>query len=386
MNPAASRLRALCALSLLPLVALAAGAPPPDSAADHAASHAERSNVAFYPPRFDLSDLPHYVPDVTVTGTLRIAGNNYIGDSELANWWRDAFVKFHPGVKFEFNLPSAAIAVPALYFGLTDVGMNHEPHFYDHLAYVRMMGFAPTGISVVTGSYDVPGWQDCIVIAVHRSNPIDRITMDQLDGVFGSIRDGGWVGAIWHPEFARGAEKDIRTWGQLGLKGEWANRKITPYGYTVRYATALEFSNRVLGGSDKWNGDLRAYGNWRRPDGTVYGQAEQIMDHMKTDPSGIAIVRFGPKFPKDLKVLAIASSAKGPFVDYTIDTLRERSYPLWGDQSFWVNRKPGTPLDPKVREFVRFVLSQEGQALVQKDGKYLPLTAAVVKEQRAKLD
>ena len=376
-----------CAVPWLSASHAAAGEPPPpDSAAEHSASHADRSNRAFYPAKFDLSKLPHYRPEQQVSGTLRIAGNNYIGDSELAAWWRDAFGKFQPGVKFEFNLPSAAIAVPALYFGVADVGMNHEPHFYDHLAYVRMMGFAPTGISVVTGSFDVPGWQDCIVIVVHKSNPLSRITMQQLDGVFGSVRDGGWVGAIWHPEFARGPEQDIRTWGQLGLTGERANQRINVYGYTPRYATALEFSNRVLGGSDKWNGDLRAYGNWRRPDGTVYGQAAQILDHLKADPNGMAIVRYSPKFPADVKVLAIAWTEKEPYIDYTIDHLQDRSYPLWGDQSFWVNKQPGTKLDPKVREFVRFVLSQEGQALVQKDGKYLPLSPEIAREELKKLE
>jgi phosphate transport system substrate-binding protein len=376
----------LSSLFLAAAPLLAADAPPPDSAAEHALQHASRSNKAFYPPRFDLSGLPHYKPEQVVTGTLRIFGNNYIGDSELGNWWRDAFRKFHPGVKFEYNLPSAAIAVPALYFGLADIGMNHEPHFYDHLSYLRMMGYAPTGISVVTGSYDVAGWQDSIVIAVRKSNPLSSVTMEQLDGIFGSVRDGGWVGANWHPEVARGEEKDIRKWGQLGVTGELADQRIHVYGYTPRYATALEFSNRVLGGSDKWNGDLRAFGNWRRPDGTIYGQADQILDHLKADPAGIAIIRYAPGFPKDLKVLAIAKDASSAPIPYTIDTVQSRSYPLWSDQSFWINRKPGEPIDPKVKEFVRFVLSQEGQALVQKDGKYLPLTAAVAAEELKKLN
>jgi len=65
--------------------------------------------------------------------------------------------------------------------------------------------------------------------------------------------------------------------------------------------------------------------------------------------------------------------------------VQSRTYPLWGDQSFWVSVKPGTKMDPKAREFIRFVLSQEGQELVQRDGKYLPLTAEVVREELKKL-
>ncbi len=358
---------------------------PPDSAAEHATQHASSSMRAMYTKKFDLSKLPHYRPMQQVSGTLRIWGNNYIGDSGLAKKWQDAFNHYQPNVKFAFNLPSAAIAIPSLYFGLADIGMNHEPTFYDYLAHVRIKGYPPTGVSVVTGSYDVAGWQNSIVIVVQKSNPLTKITMKELDGVFGSVRDGGWVGEVWHPEFTRGADQDIRTWGQLGLTGDWTNKRINVYGYTPRYATALEFSNKVLQGSDKWNGDLRAFGNWRRPDGTIYGQDKQIIDHLRKDPDGMAIVRYTRNFPTDLRVLAIAKTKAGPYIDYTIDSVQNRTYPLWGDQSFWVSVKPGTEMKPTIKEFLRFVLSREGQELVMKDGKYLPLTAQVAEEESTKI-
>ena len=112
---------------------------------------------------------------------------------------------------------------------------------------------------MLTGSYNYVGWQNNLVIIVNKDNPITRITMKQLDGVFGSVRDGGWVGSTWHPEFSRGPEGDIRKWGQLGLTGEWADKPIGVHGYSLRYATTIEFSNKVLQASDKWNGDLHAY-------------------------------------------------------------------------------------------------------------------------------
>jgi phosphate transport system substrate-binding protein len=212
------------------------------------------------------------------------------------------------------------------------------------------------------------------------------MTIDQLDGIFGSARDGGWIGTVWHPELSRGGEKDIRTWGQAGLTGEWANKRITPYGYSLRYATAIEFSNKVLQASDKWNGDLHAFGNYRRPNGTTYLEADQILDHVKNDPGAIGYVRFHQNFPKGVKVLAVAKTSAGPYVEYTIDTVQNRSYPLWGDQSLWVSVKPGERMDPKVREFIRFVLSREGQEIVQRDGKYLPLTAEAARQQLEKLE
>ena len=357
----------------------------PGSAAERKARMSARANAAAYTKKFDLSGLPHYVPEEKPTGKLRIYGNNYVGDAPLGGWWKEAFAKFQPGIEIEYFLPSAAIAVPGLYFGLADIAINHEPSFYDSLGHLRLKGYEPTGISVFTGSYDYVGWQNNIVIIVNKDNPLAQMTMQQLDGVFGSVRDGGWVGTTWHPELTRGPEQDIRTWGQLGLGGEWANRRINLHGYSLRYATAIEFSNKVLQSSDKWNGDLHAYANYKRPNGTTYLEGDQVVDHVRNDPAAIGYVRYHEGFPKDVKVIALAKTSASPYVDYTIDTLQDRSYPLWGDQSFWVSLKPGTKMDPKVREFIRFVLSREGQELVQRDGKYLPLTADAVRAELKKL-
>jgi phosphate transport system substrate-binding protein len=359
---------------------------PPGSAAERKARMAVRAAAPAYTKKFDLSALPQYVPREKPTGTLRIAGNNYVGDSPLAGWWRDAFNKHQPGIKIEYNLQTAAIAVPALYFDLADMSINHEPSFYDYLGHLRLKGYEPTGIEAFTGSYDIVGWQNQLVIIVNKDNPVTRITMKELDGIFGSARDGGWVGTTWRPELRRGPEGDIRKWGQMGLGGDWADKRIAVYGYSLRYATALEFSQKVLQSSDKWNGDLHAYANYRRPNGTTYLEADQIFDEVRKDPAAIGYARYHGGFPKDVKILAVALSAEGPYVMPSIDTVQDRSYPLWGGQSFWVSVKPGTRMEPKAREFLRFVLSREGQELVQKDGKYLPLTATVAREQLNKLD
>ncbi len=358
---------------------------PVGSAQERKARMAARANSRAYTKDFDLSQLPHYVPQEKLEGTLKVCGNNYINDAPLGTYWKEAFEKLQPGVKVEYYTPTAAIAIPCVYFDKADIGINHAPSFYDSLAHLRLKGVEPVGFSAFTGSYNYVGWQNNLVIIVNKDNPLTHITMKQLDGIFGSVRDGGWVGTDWHPEFSRGSDQDIRTWGQLGLGGEWANRRLTPHGYSLRYATAIEFSNKVLQASDKWNGDLRAYANYKRPNGTVYLEADQIFDHVRADPGAIGYARYHDGFPKDIKILSVGRDDAGPFVPYTIDTLQDRSYPLWGDQSLWVSVKPGQKLPPRVKEFMRFVLSQEGQQLVQKDGKYLPLTAEVVNEELAKL-
>ena len=263
-----------------------------------------------YTRTFDLSGLPEYVPEGHPTGTLRICGNNYIGDSPLGGWWKEAFEKVQPGIKIDYNLQTAAVAISCLAQGLADIGITHEPSFYDYLTYQRLRGRPPTGIDILTGSYDVVGWQNNIVIVVNKANPLSHISLPQLDGVFGSERAGGWVGQIWHPEFARGPEKDIRTWSQLGAKGPFAAKAIHTYGYSLRYATALEFSDKVLHSSDKWNGNLLGFGNYEKPDGKTYLEADQIVDHVRDDPSAIAYVRFHPNFPTDVKISSLAQPVR----------------------------------------------------------------------------
>jgi phosphate transport system substrate-binding protein len=359
---------------------------PKGSSAERRARMSAVAKSPAYTRRFDLSGLPDYVPRSKPKGVLKLCGNNYIGDSSLARWWQAEFKKYQPGITLDVaQLQTAAIAVPCITLGLADIGITHEPSFYDYLSFLRLKGHEPTGISIFTGSYETVGWQNNIVIIVNKANPLTRISMDQLDGTFGSERAGGWIGTKWHNELARGPEKNIRTWGQLGLAGDWTSRPIDTYGYSLRYASALEFSDKVLHSSDKWNGNLLAFGNYPGPDGNTYLEADQIVDHVRADPNAIAYVRYHPKFPSDVKILAVGRTAAGPFVPYTIDTLQRRDYPLWGDQSIWFDKKPGQPVDPKIREFVRFVLSRQGQELIEKDGKYLPLTPEAARSGLAKL-
>jgi phosphate transport system substrate-binding protein len=359
---------------------------PPGSAAERRARMHAVAYSRTYTHEFDLGGLPSYAPKSHPHGTIRVCGNNYIGDSPLGGWWRAAFNRFQPGIKVVYDLQTAANGIACLYEDRGDIGIDHQPLFYDDLANLRLKGFLPSGISVVTGAYNVIGWQNTFAIIVNAKNPLTGVTLQQLDGMFGSQRAGGWARTTWRPAFARGPEGNIRRWGQMGLTGEWVNRPVDTYGFSLRYSTALEFSDDVLKSSDKWNGNLLAYGNYKRADGSTYLESDQIVDGVARDPGGIGYIRFHQDLPKTVKVLAVAKSAVGPYVPLTLETEQQRSYPLWGQQSFWVEAKPGKPLDPKVYEFIRFVLSRQGQELVQRDGKYLPLTAKVAARQMHLLD
>jgi phosphate transport system substrate-binding protein len=352
--------------------------------ADRAGVIYKRGKMAHYTRSFDLSGMPHYEPKAQLTGWIRLHGNNYLSDGMLGELWEKGFAKFQPGLRISWYLPTSALAFAALYYNQADLVMGHRPGFYDLLAYERVMSYDPSEFTVVTGSFDVGGWENSITILVNEDNPLKCINMEQLDGIFGSERTGGWAGTNWHTDWARGPDKNIRTWGQLGLTGAWADKPIDVYGFSIRYNTATDFSDKVLKGSDKWNEKIQAYGNIVNPDGSRYIEADQITDNLGKDKYGIAYNRFRGERPH-VRRIAVATGGSHACVEHTLENVQDRSYPLYNEQYFYVNVKPGTQMDPKVREFLRYVLSQEGQADIIRDGKYLPLTAAVVREQLKKL-
>ena len=352
--------------------------------AEHFRIVRERGEKAYYQPRFDLSALPHYKPEKLLAGWLKVHGNNYIADGLLGEYWQKAFAKFQPGMKISYYLPTSAGSFGALDYNQADLIFSHKPGFYDLLAYERMKNCDPVEIAAVTGSYDVGGWENSYTILVNADNPLKGITMEQLDGVFGAERDGGWVGTNWRPDLARGPDKNIRTWGELGVKGEWADKPIHVYGFSLRYNTAVTFCDLVLKGSDKWNEKIHAYGNYMAPDGKRYVEADQITEAIGKDKYAIGFNRYRGERP-NVKRIAVGAD-NGPLVEHTIDNIQNGSYPLATQVYFYTTVLPGQKMDPMVKEFFRFILSQEGQAEVQRDGKYLPLTAEMVRAELKKLE
>ena len=347
----------------------------------------EHGAVGGYTKRWDLSDLPHYVPKHHVTGALRIWGNNYIKDGQLADYWQEGFKKFQPDITIEYHLPTAAIAVMALATGVADLGMNNKATLTDLLTFEQVFRHPISEVTASTGSYDVYGWTPPFIIVVNRDNPLTQISVKQLDGVFGGARAGGYAGSVWHTEYpySRGPEENIRTWGQLGLTAEWADKPIHPGGQNIRAGASLNFSDKILKGSDQWVEGYRAFTNYITPDGKVNSWSLQARRAIAQDHYALYYVSPASMGP-ELKELAIQGNDGGPAVRRSLETVHDRTYPLTNEQHFYFNRNPGQPVDPKIDEFLHYILSQEGQDCVQREGRYLPLTATVVRRQLQKLE
>ena len=340
---------------------------------------------------FRPADLPAYEPERAVSGTIRNYGFGLGGVLKL---WEDGFRKIHPGIAFEDKLPTSDAAIPALVTGVTDLAPDGgEPAITEALSFFEVYGYPPLDITVASGAFDVEGKSNGPVIFVHKDNPITQVTMDQLDGIFGAERTAGMRGFKWTPSDGRGPEKDIRSWGELGLGGEWAGKPIQTYGHAPSGTTRF-FQWKVMGNGDKWNPNYREYVETGSKMIADEGRAAQRLGLQHMLKEELAGNRYGiawtvmpqAKGIAGIKVIAVVPRGAERAVSPSKETFQDRSYPMVRNIYIYLNRKPGTAVDPKLREFLRYILSREGQETVARNGAYLPLTAAVVSEQRRKLD
>ncbi|MEO6874718.1 MAG: substrate-binding domain-containing protein [Opitutaceae bacterium] len=340
---------------------------------------------------FDLSGLPAYQPRQPVSGLIRNYGFGFGG---LLKIWEAGFQKYHPGVTFQDTLITSDAAFPALVTGVTDLAPDGgEPAITEELSFFETYGYHATDVIVASGTYDVEGKSPGIVVYVNPENPLTQLTLQQLDGIFGSERNGALRGFKWDLKAGRGPELNIRTWGQLGLTGEWAHQPIQTYGHAPSGTTRF-FQLRVLHNSDKWNPNYRGYvetGSKMIDDDDKAeqrgGAQHMLREELMKNKYGIAwtIVPQASQVP-GLKPIALAANDGGPYVMPSKITFQNRTYPLVRNLYFYLNRKPGAPVDPKLKEFLRYILSREGQQAIVVNGNYLPLPAAMIREQLAKLN
>ena len=201
--------------------------------------------------RNDPQTFPVYLAKNQVSGLIRNSGSALGG---LLGRWEAEFVKLQPGIKFQDDLRSGDAAIGALEAGAADLAVNgREPVLTEYLSFAEVFdNDGPFQITIATGSAELLGRTWAQVIYVNQDNPIAHLTMAQLDGVFGAARTGGYRGYKWTSDAARSTDKDIRTWGQLGLTGKWKNKPINTYGYAPTGMSNF-FELTVFHGGTKWN-------------------------------------------------------------------------------------------------------------------------------------
>jgi len=325
--------------------------------------------------------LPEYRPAQQLTGQIRLWGSPSM--VHLVQVWEEGFRHYEPDIVFENNLKSTASAQFGLFESVADLAVSARHLYpYEYYGVYRRSLLYPVEVTVATGATEAVGKSTALAIVVSKANPLEHVSMAQLDGIFGTARTGGWQDLVWADSAARGPEKNIRSWGQMGLGGEWAGRPIHPYGPPGIYPGGQTFFQRtVLGGGDMFAETLREYQD-----------RHAMLEALADDPEGIAYVALGnatPELRAKLKVIPVGATDNGPFVPLTRATVTDHSYPL--ARYTYVYFAPDGPggvakaIDPKLKEFLTYVLSREGQQQTEKEGDFLPLTAETAKAQRSKL-
>jgi phosphate transport system substrate-binding protein len=283
-----------------------------------------------------------------VSGNLNSIGSDTLNN--LMTMWAEGFRKKYPNVNIQIEGKGSSTAPPALIAGSAQLApMSLEMKSSEIDAFEKKHGYKPTRIAVAI---------DTIAIFVNKDNPLKSLSMQTVDAVFSKNRK-------------RGYPSDIRTWGQLGVTGKMASQPLSIYGRNSASGTYGFFKEHTLK-----KGDYKD---------TVKEQpgSASVVQGITKDLNGIGYSGIGYK-TSGVKVLALSEKEGQPAVDATYENALNNSYPLSRFLYVYVAKAPGKPLPKIQEEFLKFVLSKEGQEVVIKDG-FLPLTAKMSSKSIAEL-
>lgn len=288
-------------------------------------------------------DLPVYRPVPGISGNLKSIGSDTLNN--LMTLWSEGFQAIYPNVRIEIEGKGSSTAPPALIAGTSQFGPMSRPMNQREIdAFTQRFGYPPSAIR---------GAVDALAVYVHKDNPIQCLTMQQVDAIFSKTRRGG------HPT-------EINTWGQLGLTGEWANRPISLYGRNSASGTYGYFKEAAL-----FNGDYRDSVKEQPGSSTV-------VQGVASDRFAIGYSGIGYR-TADVRPVPLAARPGATCYSVEPENVYSGDYPLSRFLYIYVNVNPNQPLDPLRREFIRFVYSRQGQEATVKDG-YLPVTNAIAQE------
>ncbi|HKQ63007.1 MAG TPA: PstS family phosphate ABC transporter substrate-binding protein [Candidatus Polarisedimenticolaceae bacterium] len=292
--------------------------------------------------------IPVYKPAQGVSGNLKSVGSDTMNNEMTL--WAEGFKRFYPNVKIETEGKGSSTAPPALEAGTAHFGpMSRTMKAEEVDQFEKKYGYKPTGVKTSI---------DMLAVYVHKDNPIQCLSLEQIDAVFSKTRRGG-------------AAQDAPTWGDLGLGGEWKSKPISLYGRNSASGTYGYFKEHAL-----FKGDFKDSVK-EQPGSSAVVQA------VASDRYAIGYSGIGYK-TADVRAVPLTLKTGGTCVEADVKHAYTGDYPLARFLYIYVNKAPAQALDPLRAEFLRYVLSQQGQEAVVKDG-YYPLTARLAQEERVRL-
>ncbi len=303
--------------------------------------------------------IPSYQPEKEISGSLKGVESNTV--TELMDAWIAGFTRIYPDVKISVDIGGSGQGGPRLTTGAADFAfIAREMMGREETPFVDKFGYKPLAVAVSGGSYAVKAFTDCIVFIVNKDNPLNEITFPQLDAIYSATHN-------------RGIREPITTWGQLGLTGQWADKPIHAWGVEIPNGYDTFVNMHVL-----------ANGQWREGIQSLH-TVIPLSDKVATDKYAISYTGLAWNTSPGTKVLKLATHAGGPSIAPTFDNVATQKYPLSRVIYIFINREPGKPIKPVLREFIRYALSQQGQQAVVRDGIFTPLPAALDSRETEKL-
>ncbi|WP_028863904.1 PstS family phosphate ABC transporter substrate-binding protein [Psychromonas aquimarina] len=282
-----------------------------------------------------------------------ISGNfSSVGSDTLANmmtFWAEQFKRSYPNINIQIQAAGSSTAPPALTEGTSQFGpMSRKMKSREIEAFEKRYGYKPTQVRVAI---------DALAVFVNKDNPIEGLTIKQLDAIFSATQKCG-------------ASKNVLRWADVGLAGSWSGRDMQLFGRNSVSGTYGYFKKKAL-----CKGDFKNSVNEQPGSASVVQSVASSLNSIGY--SGIGYQVAGVK--------AVALSKKGgPFIEASMQNAVTGKYPLSRFLYVYVNKHPNKPLSPLQAEFLKMVLSQQGQAIVKKDG-YIPLPGSIAAKELAKL-
>lgn len=286
--------------------------------------------------------LPSYETVNGITGNLNSVGSDTLNN--LMTLWAEAFSAKYPSVKIGIEGKGSGTAPTALISGTSQIGPMSRPMKREEIEnFKKQFGYEPTEVKVAI---------DALAVFTHKDNPVTEITMKQIDDIFSSTHKRGG--------------NDIAEWAQLPGAEAWGGHRISMYGRNSASGTYGFFKEHALK-----KGDFK-------PSVKEQPGSSAVVQGVASDINGIGYSGIG-YLTSGVKALSIADKDKAKAIPPTYENCINGSYPMARYLLLYINKKPGQKPDALTREFIRFILSKEGQQIVVKDG-YFPLPPQVEKE------
>jgi len=292
--------------------------------------------------------VPEYKSVSGISGNLSSVGSDTLAN--LMTLWAESFKRSYPNVNIQIQAAGSSTAPPALTEATSNFGpMSRKMKSKEVAAFEDRYGYKPMAIPVAI---------DALAVYVNKDNPVKGMTISDVDAVFSSTRKCG-------------ADKSISKWGDLGMTGNWKNRDIQMYGRNSVSGTYGYFKKKALCKGDYKN-------NVNEQPGSA-----SVVQSVSSSVNGIGYSGIGYK-TSGVRAVPLRKKASGKFIQATPDNAVSGTYPLSRFLYVYVNKHPNKNLAPLDKEFLKMVLSKQGQEVVIKDG-YIPLPAKVVKKYLDKL-